>query len=364
MTTKALLIDDDARICEAVGDILASLGHEHACAGSQEEARALLVRGPYAYILLDLEIPVRAGGGFARVVNGENLLTEIHAHPAARNTPVIVMTAHGSDGPSLAVRLMKKGAVDFVNKPFDGDKLDRAILDVLAKAPAPVPRTGPTPESLVPEQSFRGGELVVHEDRIDLCGVTILEKTCRGHGWGILLALAEIGEHGRRRNFSAQRLAKHLGGRIGDNTVIQCIRTLRRRMVECLAGGGILCGESDVILSGGRGYRLAPSVTVRGASTGGSPLGATPDGTGDNGNGPGDKNDVTGDMDLNERQAWALAELRRAGRLSRGDVEKHGQCSDRTAKRDLAALRAKGLVEFVESPHPGYYRLTPSAQVS
>ena len=134
MKHKALLVDDDPKICESVSEILASLGHEHQQAHSQEAARALLAQGEFSYILLDLEIPVRDGGGFARLVNGENLLSEIRKMPKMRGVPVIVMTGYGSTGPSLAVRLMKKGAVDFVNKPFDGDVLDRAILDALRPA--------------------------------------------------------------------------------------------------------------------------------------------------------------------------------------------------------------------------------------
>lgn len=361
MKIKALVIDDDPQICEAVGNILDSLGHEHARAGSQEEARRLLAEGPFAYILLDLEIPVKAGGGFARLVNGENLLAEIRAHAATRGAPVIVMTAHGTDGPNLAVRLMKKGAVDFVNKPFDGDKLDQAILEALARAPQPRPAGDAGAPMPTCEQPFRGGELVVHEDRIELSGVTIIEKSCRGHGWDILRALAEDGEHGRRRSFSAQRLAKHLGGRTGDNTIIQGVRNLRRRITDALETAGIVCGENDVILSRAQGYRLAPAVVVRGATVGVPNQGATAVGTQATTVGTGANGDGTGDTGLNERQIWALSELRRTGRLCRCDVEKHSKCSERTAKRDLMTLREKGLIEFVDSPRPGHYRLTQSA---
>jgi len=133
MKHKALLVDDDPKICESVSEILASLGHEHQQAHSQEAARALLAQGEFSYILLDLEIPVRDGGGFARLVNGENLLSEIRKMPKMRGVPVIVMTGYGSTGPSLAVRLMKKGAEDFVNKPFNGAELDQAILDAMAR---------------------------------------------------------------------------------------------------------------------------------------------------------------------------------------------------------------------------------------
>ena len=48
------------------------------------------------------------------------------------NLPVIVMTGHG-DVPS-AVRAMKAGAVDFLEKPFDDETLLNAIGGAFAKA--------------------------------------------------------------------------------------------------------------------------------------------------------------------------------------------------------------------------------------
>jgi predicted ArsR family transcriptional regulator len=38
-------------------------------------------------------------------------------------------------------------------------------------------------------------------------------------------------------------------------------------------------------------------------------------------------------------------------------ISKGLDCSARTARRELAALKAEGLIEFVGAPKTGYYRL-------
>lgn len=234
---RALIVDDDEHIRESVGDIVASLGHEYEFAGSQSAARGLLAEGEFTYVLLDLEIPVREDGGFARPENGQNLLEELRRKPATADVPVIVMTAHGTDGPDLGVKQMKLGATDFVNKPFDGGKLDAAIRDALARrrhsnghSPHVVVEAKPTGRP----RPFEGGLLALHERHAELCGVTILESTGRGHAWRVLQLLAQDNDAGRRRSFSGTQLAGELGRRVAQNAVSQCIRALRKRIAKVL----------------------------------------------------------------------------------------------------------------------------------
>ena len=54
--------------------------------------------------------------------------------------PVIVMTAHGAI--PLAVAAMRQGAVDFFEKPFDGDLLLTAIRSALGREEPPDAVTG------------------------------------------------------------------------------------------------------------------------------------------------------------------------------------------------------------------------------
>lgn len=110
-----------------------------------------------------------------------------------------------------------------------------------------------------------------------------------------------------------------------------------------------------MIQSGGSGYRLSPRIEVRrGGEAGTSPA-----------NDPGaeggviidDPGDTADDPGVNERQRWILEQLRVGVELRRVDLERQFRYSAKTAKRDLAELRDRGLTEFVPKPAPGHYRL-------
>jgi hypothetical protein len=51
---------------------------------------------------------------------------------------------------------------------------------------------------------------------------------------------------------------------VGKNAVSEAVKRFRDTVVERLEAKGIVCGRKDVLLSGGTGYRLAESITVRG----------------------------------------------------------------------------------------------------
>jgi two-component system, LuxR family, response regulator FixJ len=57
-------------------------------------------------------------------VDGIELLKRFQADP--RRLPVVIMAGHG--GVPLAVEAMKHGAVDFLEKPFEDDRLVEMIL--------------------------------------------------------------------------------------------------------------------------------------------------------------------------------------------------------------------------------------------
>lgn len=382
MKYRALIIDDDPEICESVGHILDSLAHEHDAAGSQEEARELLRGGPYTYILLDLEIPVRAGGGFARPVNGENLLTEIRSAPATCETPVIVMTAHGTDGPKLAVRLMKKGAVDFVNKPFDGDALDRAILEAIAKRERRGGARRSRPDPPEPDREFTGGELVFYHDRVELCGVTVVSAGRSCQMWTILEALTQRLDGRRYKALPGSALADLVDGMGGQGSVAGSVRDFRRHVAELLGRElRLKVQPNDVIETAKAGYRLNAHIVVRDLrNTGSSPprnarLNGSPDpaitGSDERVTGPDSRaNTRSGervceglDDPANEKREQILALIRGGARLRVPGFAEKLRCSFATAKREVDALKVEGRIEFVGPAKTGYYTLTETAAV-
>jgi DNA-binding NtrC family response regulator len=111
-----LIVDDEAAIRESLETLLDMEGYEVESAETAEEGLARLGERSYDLVLLDLSLPDRSG---------MDLLPELAAnHP---EIPVIMITAYGTV--ENAVTAMQSGAVNFVQKPWDNEKL---LADVRA----------------------------------------------------------------------------------------------------------------------------------------------------------------------------------------------------------------------------------------
>jgi ATP-dependent DNA helicase RecG len=60
---------------------------------------------------------------------------------------------------------------------------------------------------------------------------------------------------------------------------------------------------------------------------------------------------------VNERQRWILDQLQHGQALRADAIAAHFGVAEKTAKRDLAALKAHALIQFVGPPKTGSYRL-------
>lgn len=265
MIHKALIIDDDPGIVEEVADIVESLGHEFASAECMHSARERLGSDRYDYILLDLEIPVRAGRNIARIQNGVNLLKEIRDDPATGKLPVIVMTGHGNDGPEQAVEVMRAGATDYIAKPFIRSKrpFDEIIRDALPlRATSPGDRTARQIACGTPH-AFDHGEMVFYANRVELNGVKVCGKT--GIMRTILNTLREKHPNGRYHAFSGEELARRAKSQRGQNAAAEAIRGFRHKTQQLLLEElGIECDVCDVIENDRRhGYRFSKRIEAR-----------------------------------------------------------------------------------------------------
>lgn len=343
MKPRALVIDDNAEIIRDVEDILDSLNHVCDCVGDQDAARKLLGAGKYAYILLDLEIPVKPGK-LSRLQNGINLLTQIRDTPGMETVPVIVMTAHGNNTPDIAVVVFKRGAVDYVKKPFTKDKLDRAIQEAIAKADAAAgPRTKVKPQAMTPFKD-EPRVMVIGEDSVTICGIEVWRAGYQPDMRKILIRLSQK-EGGGYVRVNGGKLMRELG-RDASNPVGRPIKTFCDNASDRLAEARCLeCGRYDIIASKG-GYHFTEWMDVRLA---GEPTPPKPEP-------PPSKTPakVASGPRLNDRQKWILEQIDKGVQISQKDVIAHFRRDKNasTIKRDLKQLRDNGRIET----HPdGYY---------
>ena len=106
------VVDDDASVREALGNLLRSVGLRVEMFGSAPEFLQSKLPDVASCLILDIRLPRQSGLDF----QAELAKADIHI-------PIIFMTGHG-DIP-MTVRAMKAGAIDFLTKPFrDQDMLD------------------------------------------------------------------------------------------------------------------------------------------------------------------------------------------------------------------------------------------------
>lgn len=105
-----LIIDDEAAIRESLETLLELDGYSIAAAESAEEGLARIAERPFDLVLLDLALPDRSG---------MDVLREIHERDP--QLAVIMITAYGTV--ENAVQAMQNGAANFIQKPWDNEKL-------------------------------------------------------------------------------------------------------------------------------------------------------------------------------------------------------------------------------------------------
>ena len=113
------VVDDDQAMRNSLKWLISSVGMRVECFGSADEFLAGYPAGRAGCLLLDVRMPGMSG------LELQEVLAERDIH-----LPVIIITGHG-DVP-MAVRALKAGAIDFIEKPFNDELLLDAIRNALA----------------------------------------------------------------------------------------------------------------------------------------------------------------------------------------------------------------------------------------
>jgi FixJ family two-component response regulator len=113
------VIDDDKSVCRGVGRLLKSAGYTAEIFNRANDFLSTQRPDTPGCIILDVQMPGLSGLD----------LQEALGAGEARPLPIIFVTGHG-DIP-MSVQAMKKGAVDFIPKPFDDTQLLGAVEKAL-----------------------------------------------------------------------------------------------------------------------------------------------------------------------------------------------------------------------------------------
>ncbi|HDH52915.1 MAG TPA: response regulator, partial [Nitrospirae bacterium] len=105
-----IIVDDDPDVLGSLSELLAEYGYPVIPCRSGEDAISQLLNNNTSLILTDIRMPG---------ISGIDLLEKIHAiYP---NMPVILMTGYAEL--DLAIDAVKRGAFDFITKPYNTEYL-------------------------------------------------------------------------------------------------------------------------------------------------------------------------------------------------------------------------------------------------
>ena len=229
---RVMVVEDDDAIREGLCDALRYGGyHPLSCARGDTALREILETSP-DLVLLDVMLPGR---------NGFEILRDVRA--AKPTLPVVMVTARGDERDR--VDGLEHGADDYVVKPFSAKEL-------LARVGAVLRRSAERPADV---------------GTISLDGAVVSLARCEASrkGKSVTLTERDIGvlrilSANRDRAISRDELLRVVWGVDPRGADTRAVDMQIVRLRESLASVGI---ESLIETVRGKGYRLAPSATVK-----------------------------------------------------------------------------------------------------
>ncbi|MBU1628172.1 response regulator, partial [bacterium] len=114
---KILVVEDDQQVQEFMSTILEIEGCKNDTAFTGSDAIDYVKRADYDLVFLDLEIPE---------IHGLDVLSKIKAlHPVTKS---VILTGYASK--ESAIRALKEGAYDFIEKPFSIHQITRIVQNI------------------------------------------------------------------------------------------------------------------------------------------------------------------------------------------------------------------------------------------
>jgi DNA-binding response OmpR family regulator len=210
MNRPVLIVEDEPDIAEGLRYNLERDGLRAVVAGTGEKGLeiALDKNNPPALILLDLMLPG---------MSGMELCRRLRREPATRRTPIIILTARGSESERVAG--LELGADDYVTKPF-------SVRELVARVRAVLRRADETTTAYYEDE-----KLQVHFDHMQVFCESVEVKLTRKE-FALLAALAR--KPGRVA--TRMQLLDEVWGQLyyGDTRTLDVhIRRLRQKLGMC-----------------------------------------------------------------------------------------------------------------------------------
>ena len=164
---RVLVVDDYVTARQSVVDVLRHVGHDATAVSSGAEALAELRAHAYDVVVTDLQMPG---------MNGLELIREIER--CRLGVQVLMVTAHASV--ETAVDAMRLGAFDYLEKPYDVDRLERSVNRALQRHRLQAPAAKPTQANDRPTMVGQSEAMRSLQERLERVAAT--DETVLIHG--------------------------------------------------------------------------------------------------------------------------------------------------------------------------------------
>ena len=151
---KILIVDDEPEIVASVSDVLTSFGFTTICNTDGKSGLQAAIDQSPDLIILDWMM---------KDYNGLDFTNDYRA--AGYTTPILFLTARG-DLPVYEIEVLRRGADDYMSKPFDPTLLVERVKNLLKRSKAPSSKEAPSADGN--KHVYSDGELIIDYDAMQV----------------------------------------------------------------------------------------------------------------------------------------------------------------------------------------------------